>query len=94
MLIKKVLKGEFLDKVIDIKEKILDFNKQQKGKGLKISTFKQMLPRLLLALAPIKAGNKSKNLLTKMIRQIMYFWYQANEITEKVYNYIMNSMQL
>ena len=94
MLIKKVLKGEFIDKVIDIKEKILDFNKQQKGQGLKILTLKQMLPRLLLALAPIKAGNTSKNLLTKTIRQIMYFWYQANEITEKVYKYIMNSMQL
>ena len=40
-----------LDKVIDILEKILEFNKQQKGKGLKILTPKQILQRLPLALA-------------------------------------------
>ena len=39
-----------LDKVIDILEKILEFNKQQKGKGLKILTPKQILQRLPIAL--------------------------------------------
>ena len=33
------------------------------GKGLKILTPKQMLQRLQIALAQIKAGNTSKNLL-------------------------------
>ena len=47
------------------------------GKGLKILTFKQMLQRLLIALAQIKAGNTSESLL-KEIRQNVYSLYQAN----------------
>ena len=41
------------------------------GRGLKILTPKQMLQRLLIALAQIKAGNNSKSLLNE-IRQIVY----------------------
>ena len=37
--------------------------KATKGKGLKILTLKQMLPRLPIALAQVKAGNKSESLL-------------------------------
>ena len=47
------------------------------GKGLKILTFKQMLQRLIIALAQIKAGNTSESLL-KEIRQNVYSLYQAN----------------
>ena len=49
---------------------------------LKISTPKQILPRLPIALAQVKAGNNSDNLL-KEIRQIFYFLYQPKEITKK-----------
>ena len=42
------------DKVIDIAEKIIGLDKQQKGKGLKILTPKQMLQRLPIALAQEK----------------------------------------
>ena len=52
-------------------EKILDFNKQQNGNGIKILTPKQMFQRLPIALAQLKAGNTSENLLNE-IRQIMY----------------------
>ena len=41
------------------------------GKGLKILTPKQMLQRLPIALAQVKAGNNSENLLNE-IRQIFY----------------------
>ena len=44
-----------------------------------------MLQRLPVALAQVKAGNNSENLLNE-IRQIVYFLYQAKEITKKVYN--------
>ena len=57
---------------------------------LKILTLKQMLQRLPIALAQVKAGNNSENVLNK-IRQIVYF-YQAKEITKKVYNNIINSL--
>ena len=40
-----------------------------------------------LALAQVKAGNTSENLLNE-IRQIIYFLYQGKEVTKKVYNNI------
>ena len=55
------------------------------GEELKILTPEQMLQRLLMALAQIKAGNTSENLLNE-IRQIIYSLYQAKEITKKIYN--------
>ena len=42
--------------------------------GLKILTPKQMLQRLSIALAQVKAGNTSENLLNE-IGQITYFLY-------------------
>ena len=58
---KEFLENENPKKVVNIVEKIIDFNKKQKGKGLKILTPKQMLQRLLIALAQVKAGNTSEN---------------------------------
>ena len=70
-------------------EKILDFNKPQKGRGIKILTPKQMLQRLPISLARVKAGNTYENLL-KEIRQNIYSLYQAKQIIKKVYNNTMN----
>ena len=67
--------------------------KETQGKGLKILTPKQMLQRLPIALAKVKAGNTSENLLNE-IRQIIYSLYQAKEITKNVYNNIMNSIKV
>ena len=61
------------------------------GKRLKILTPKQMLQRLPIALAQVKAGNNSENLLNE-IRQIIYSLYQSKEITKKVYNNLMKSL--
>ena len=52
-----------------------------------------MLQRLPIALAQVKGGNTSKNLLNE-ISQIIYSLYQAKEFTKKVYNNIMNSIKL
>ena len=65
----------------------------KKGTGLKILTPKQMLQRLPIALAQIKAGNHSESLLNE-IRQIVYSLYQAKEITKKVYNNIIKSIKV
>ena len=46
-----------------------------------------------MALAQIKEGNISENLLNE-IRQIKCNLYRAKEITKKVYNNIMNSIKL
>ena len=66
---------------------------EQFGKGLKILTPNQMLKRLPIALAQIKAGNNSESLL-KEIRQIVYSLYRSKEITKKVYNNIINSIKV
>ena len=63
------------------------------GTGLKILNPKQMLQRLPIALVQVKAGNNSENLLNE-IRQIVYSLYQSKEITKKVYNNIIKSIQL
>ena len=67
--------------------------KATKGTGLKILTSKQMLQRLPIALAQVKAGNNSESLLNE-IRQIAYSLYQSKQITKKVYNNIIKSIQL
>ena len=68
-------------------------NKKQKGKGLKILTPKQMLQKLPIAFARVKAANTSENLLNE-IRLIIYFLRPEKEVTKKVYNNIMNSIKL
>ena len=52
-----------------------------------------MLQRLPIALAHVKAGNKSENLL-KEIRQIVYSLYQSKEITKKVYSNLIKSIKM
>ena len=66
---------------------------EQEQTGLKILTPNQMLKRLPIALAQIKAGNNSESLL-KEIRQIVYSLYRSKEITKKVYNNIINSIKV
>ena len=60
-------------------------------KRTKILTAKQMLQRLPIALAQVKAVNNSENLLNE-IRQIIYSLYQSKEITKKVYSNLMKSL--
>ena len=62
------------------------------GKGLKILTPKRMLQKLPIALAQVKAGNNSESLLNE-IRQIVYSLYQSKQITKKVYNNVIKSIQ-
>ena len=66
---------------------------EQYGKGIKILTPNQMLKRLPIALAQVKACNNSESLLNE-IRQIVYSLYRSKEITKKVYNNIINSIKV
>ena len=53
------------DKILEIVEEIIIFNREnqnQSGTGLKILTPDQMLSRLPITFAQLKAGNNSKNL--------------------------------
>ena len=75
---------------------ILDAKKlarEQEGTGLKILTPNQMLKRLPIALAQIKAGSNSESLLNE-IREIFYSLYRSKEITKEVYNNKINSIKV
>ena len=69
------------------------YHSKQERTGLKILTPKQMLQRLPIVLAQIKAGNNSQSLLNE-IRQIVYSLYQSKEITKKVFNNILKSIKV
>ena len=66
---------------------------ETEGKGLKILTPKEMLQRLPISIAQVKAGNNSESLLNQ-IRQIVYSLYQSKQITKKVYNNIIKSINI
>ena len=72
--------------IVKVVKKILDFNKieQQEGQGIKLLTPNQMLNRLPIALAQLKAGNNS-NKLKNEIRQLLYSLYRSKNMTEQIY---------
>ena len=64
------------NKILKLVKKILDFNKKiQSGGGLKILTPNQMLSRLPITLAQLKAGNNSEKLKNE-IRKLLYSLYR------------------
>ena len=68
----KPLKIKRMEKIINIVQKILEFNREEKsGGGLKILTPNQMLSRFPITLAQLKAGNNSEKLKNE-IRQNYY----------------------
>ena len=99
----KIRKNDVFDSVRDLyKGRELVINtfkiglfplKSTTGTELKILTPKQLLQRLPIALAQVKAGNNSESLLNKT-KQIVYSLYQSKEITKKVYNNIIKSIQI
>ena len=79
------IKTEKPNEIVDIAEKILEFNEQQEGKGLKILTPSQMLSRLPISLAQLKAGNNSEKLKNET-RQLLYSLYHSKSMSKQVYD--------
>ena len=72
------------NELIDVVEKILEFNKQnQIGEGVKILTPDQMLSRLPISLAQLKAGNNSQKLKTE-IRKLLHSLYRSKKLTKQL----------
>ena len=84
------IRDAFESKIFLIKSKVAGILDPNHFK-LKILTHKQMLQRLPIALAEVKAGNNSESLLNE-IRQIVYFLYQSKQIIKKVYNNMIKSI--
>ena len=72
--IKEIHENENPKKVFNIVEKSLNFKEQQTGRGLKMLSPKQMLARLPIALAQVKASITSEFLSNK-IHEIIYSLY-------------------
>ena len=71
---RRYVKG--LKDIADLYNLISGSDTSKKGEGLKILTNKQMLNRVPILLAQIKAGNNSKSLKNE-IRQILYSLYRS-----------------
>ena len=61
------------------------------GQGLKIMTPSQLMTRLPILLAQVKAGNNS-NKLKNEIRQILYCLYRSKNLSKTTYNHFINSI--
>ena len=76
--------------IIDVAEKTLQFNKQnQQEQGLKILTPDQMLSRLPISLAQLKAQNNSQKLKNE-IRQLLYSLYCSKKLTKQFYKSLVD----
>ena len=75
--------------MMEIVELILKFNQLDQGDGLKILTPNQMLSRLPISLAQLKAGNNSEKLKNK-IRQLLYSLYRSKKLTMQLYKSLID----
>ena len=88
---KEEIENEKPDKILKVVEEILDFNnkfQKQQGSGLNILTPNQMLSRLPIVLAQLKAGNNSEELKNE-IRQIFYSLYRSKKLTKQFYKILV-----
>ena len=85
-------KVEQPEKILKLVKEIIDFNKQNKiGKGLEILTPDQMLSRLPVTLAQLKAGNNSEK-LKNQIRQLLYSLYRSKKLTKQIYKSLIDNI--
>ena len=83
-------KIEKMNKIANIAERILYFNNEnQEGSGLKILTTNQMLSRLPISLAQLKAGNNSENFKNE-VRQLLYSLYRSKKLTKQLYKSLID----
>ena len=79
-------------KILNIVNKILNFalkERKQAGHGLNILTPNQMLSRLPISLAQLKAGNNSEKLKNE-IRQLLYSLYRSKKLTKQLYKSLID----
>ena len=88
------LRGDKKDKwsiIFNIVDNILNFTLKEwkSGRGLKILTPDQMLSRLPITLAHLKAGSNSKKLKNE-IRQLFYSLYRSKKLTKQIYKSLVD----
>ena len=70
-------------------EESAEQRRNQQGKSLKILTPNQMLSRLPISLAQLKAGNNSEKLKNE-IRQLLYSLYRSKKLTKQIYKSLID----
>ena len=91
-------KDETVDEQLDTTD-ILDLESKEyaeqrrkhRGQGLKILTPQQMLSRVPISLAQLKAGNNSKKLKNE-IRQLLYSLYRSRKLSKTIYKHLMDAI--
>ena len=79
-----------LVKLLNIANEILKFNGQVRwGNRLKILTPNQMLSRLPISLAQLKAVANSEKLKNE-IRQLLYSLYRSKKLTSNIYKSLIH----
>ena len=81
------IKNEKPNEILEIINKIIDSNKEvqnQHGENLKILTPNQMLNRLLITLAQLKARNNSEKIKNKT-RQLLYSLYRSKKLIATIF---------
>ena len=87
---KKEIENDKSDKILKIVKSIIEFKKQKQLRlGLKTHTANQMLSRLPITLAQLKAGNNSKKLKNEL-RQILYSLYTSRKLTKQLYKSLID----
>ena len=88
--LKKKKKIEKPNEIVNIVEEILEFIEQiQSGHCLKILRPNQMLSRLPITLAQLKAGSNSEKLKNEL-RQLLYSLYRPKKLRKQLYKSLMD----
>ena len=69
----------------------LESEESIKGKGINILTPNQILSRLPITLAQLKAGNNTEKLKIE-IRQLLYSLYRSEKLTKQLYKSLIDIM--
>ena len=104
---KDEVKNKKLDQLKDLVTSIVNFKQtlddmppleteesaaqRQQGQGLKILTPQQMITRLPILLAQLKAGKNSQKLKNE-IRQLLYHLYRSKNLLKTIYNHLISAV--
>ena len=94
-LLKEILKAKSNEQLdtkdmleLESEESAAERRNQQR---LKILTPDQMLSRLQITLARLKAGNNSQKLINES-RQLLYSLYHSKKLTKTIYKHLINAI--
>ena len=65
--------------------------RDQQGQGVRILTPEQLITRLPILLAQLKAGNDSQKLKNE-IRQFLYSLYTSKRLRKTIFKHLMNAI--